>query len=97
MHPDKKAILIFVFLTSSFFHLLIKQKPDVRVKIIPLATFFFTGSSIKHLQHPIPHHEINVCSQSHNFANELINKFESLYASRLHSQLVFLSQLMYCN
>ena len=32
----KNAILIFLFLTSSYFHLLIKQKPYVRVKIIPL-------------------------------------------------------------
>ena len=36
----KNAILIFLFLASSFFHLLIKQKSDVRVKIIPLAIFF---------------------------------------------------------
>ena len=36
---SKNAILIFLFLTSSFFHLLIKQKPDVRVKIIPLVIF----------------------------------------------------------
>ena len=33
---NKNAILIFLFLPSLFFHLLIKQKPDVRVKIIPL-------------------------------------------------------------
>ena len=38
---NKNAILIFLFLTRSLFHLLIKQKPDVRVKIIPLAIFFF--------------------------------------------------------
>ena len=62
---SKNAILIFLFLTSSFFHLLMKQKPDVRVKIIPLAIFFFVGSYVKNLQHPTPHHEINVCSQSH--------------------------------
>ena len=37
---NKNAILIFLFLTSSFFQLLIKQKPDVRAKIIPLAFFF---------------------------------------------------------
>ena len=56
---NKNAILIFLFLASSFFHLLIKQKPD------PLAIFFFIGSYVKHLQHPTPHHEINVCSRSH--------------------------------
>ena len=96
---NKNAILIFLFLTSSFFHLLIKQKPDVRVKIIPLAIFFFIGSSVKHLQRPTPHHDINVCSRSHFFTTELINKFKSLYTSHLHSQLVFLSvlQLMYRN
>ena len=38
---NKNTILIFLFLTSSFFHLLIKQKPHVRVKIIPLAIFSF--------------------------------------------------------
>ena len=37
----KNAILVFLFLASSFFHFLIKQKPDVRVKIIPLNFFFF--------------------------------------------------------
>ena len=70
------AILVFLFLTSSFFHLLIKQKPDVRVKIIPLKIFFFLGSYVRHLQHATPHHEINVCSRSHFFTIELINKFE---------------------
>ena len=29
---NKNAIFMFLFLTSSFFHLLIKPKPDVRVK-----------------------------------------------------------------
>ena len=62
---NKNAILIFLFLTRSIFHLLIKQKPDVRVKIIPLAIFFFVGSYVKHLPHPTPHHEINVCRRSH--------------------------------
>ena len=61
---NKNAILVFLFLTSSFFHLLIKQKPDVRVKIIPLTIFFFLGSYVRHLQHATPYHEINVCSQS---------------------------------
>ena len=37
---NKNAILVFLFLTSAFFHLLIKQKLGVRVKIIPLAIFF---------------------------------------------------------
>ena len=88
---NKNAISIFLFLTSSFFHLLIKQNPDIRVKIIPLAIFSFIGSHVKNLQPPTPHHEINVCSQSHFFTIELINKFESLYTSHLHSQSVFLS------
>ena len=86
-------------MTSSFFHLLIKQKPDVRVKIIPLKIFFFFGSYVSHLQHATPYHKINVCSRSHFFTIELINKFEPLYTSHLHSQSVFLSvsQLMYQN
>ena len=96
---NKNAILIFLFLTSSFFHLLMKQKPNVGVKIIPLAIFFFIGSCVRHLQHPAPHHEINVCNQSHFFTIGLINKFEFLYTSHLHSQPVFLSisQFMYRN
>ena len=64
---NKNAILIFVFLTSSFFHLLIKSKPDGRAKIIQLATFFFTGCSVKHLQRLTPHYDINVCTPSHTF------------------------------
>ena len=96
---NNNAILVFLFLTSSFFHLLIKQKPDVRVKIIPLKIFFFLGSYVRHVQHATPYDEINVCSRSHFFTIELINKFESLYTSHLHLQSVFLSvsQLMYCN
>ena len=79
--------------------MLIKQKPSVSVKIIPLTIFFFLGSYVRHLQHATPYHEINVCSRSHLIRIELINKFESLYTSHLQSQLVFLSvsQLMYCN
>ena len=94
---NKNALLIFLFLTSSFFHLLIKKNSDVRVKIILLAIFFFIASSVKHLQRSTPHHDINVCSRSHFFTIELINKFESLYTSHLHLQSVFLSvsQLMY--
>ena len=46
---NNSAILVFLFLTSSFFHLLIKQKPNVRVKIIPLTIFFFLGSSVRKL------------------------------------------------
>ena len=88
---NNNAILVFLFLTSSFFHLLMKQKPDVRVKIIPLTIFFFLGSYVRHVQHATPYHEINVCSRSHFFTIELINKFESLYTSHLHSQSVFLS------
>ena len=95
---NKNAILVFLFLTSSFFHLLIKQKPDVRVKIFPL-TIFFLGSYVRHLQHATLYHEINICSRSHFFTIELINKCESLYTSHLHSQTVFLlvPQLMYRN
>ena len=85
------AILVFLFLTSSFFHLLIKQKPDVRVKIIPLKIFFFLGSYVRHIQYATPYHEINVCNQSHSFTIELINKFESLCTSHLNSQSVFLA------
>ena len=59
---NKNAILIFLFLTRSFFHYLIKPKPNVRVKIIPLAVFFFIGCSVKHLQHPTLYHDIHVCS-----------------------------------
>ena len=96
---NKNAILVFVFLTSSFFHLLIKQKPDVRVKIIPLTILFFLGSYVRHLQHAAPYHKINACSRSHFFTIELINNFEYLHTSHLHSQLIFLSvsQLMYRN
>ena len=47
---NKNAILIFLFLTSSFFHLLI------------FSIFFFVGSYVKDIQHPTPDHEINVCS-----------------------------------
>ena len=96
---NKNGILIFLSLTSSFFHLLVKQKPDVRVKIISLVISFFIGSSVKQLQRPTPHHKINICSRLHFFTIELINKFESLYTSHLHSQSVFLSvsQLMYRN
>ena len=61
---NKNAILILLLLTSSIFHLLIKQKPDAKVKIIPLELFFFIGNSVKHLQHPTPRHNINVCSRS---------------------------------
>ena len=50
---NKNPILTFLFLTSSFFQLLIKQKPDFRVKIIPLAIFFFIGSYVKNIQHPM--------------------------------------------
>ena len=37
---NNNAILMFLFLARSFFHLLIKQKPDVRVKIVLLTIFF---------------------------------------------------------
>ena len=96
---NNNAILVFLFLTSSFFHLLMKQKPDVRVKIVPLTIFFFLESYVRHVQHATSYDEINVCSQSHFFIIELINKFESLHTSHLHSQSVFLSvsQLMYRN
>ena len=35
----ERMILIFLLLPSSIFHLMIKQKPEVRIKIIPLAIF----------------------------------------------------------
>ena len=57
------SILVFIFLTSSFFHLLIKQKPDVRVKIIPLTIFYYLGSSVEHVLYATPYHEVSVCSQ----------------------------------
>ena len=44
---NNNAILVFLFLTSSFFHLLIKQKPDVRVKIISLTIFFLSWKLCK--------------------------------------------------
>ena len=53
---NKNAFLVFPFLTSSFFHLLIKQKPDGRVKIILLAFFLFLGSYVRHIQHATPYH-----------------------------------------
>ena len=62
---NKNAILVFLFLTSSFSHLLIKQKPDVRVKIIPLTILFFLGSYARHIQHAAPDHKADACSRSH--------------------------------
>ena len=44
---NKNAILVFLILTSLFFHLLLKQKPNVRVKIIPLAIFFLSWKLCK--------------------------------------------------
>ena len=64
---NNNAILVFLFLTSSFFQLLIKQEPDVRVKIISLTIFFFLGSYVRHVRYATPYDEINVCSQSHFF------------------------------
>ena len=71
----------FCFWQVHFFHLLIKPKPDVRVKIIPLAIFFFVGYSLEYFQCPTSHRDINVCSQLPFFAFELIKKFGSLYIS----------------
>ena len=95
----KNTILIFLFLTSSFFHVLTKQKLDGRFKIILLVPFFFIGCSLKHLQCPTPHNDINVCNKSQFFTIELINRSESLYTSHLHMQPVFLSvsQIVYHN
>ena len=64
---NNNAILIFLFLTSSYFHLLIKQKLDVRVKFILLIIFFFLGSYVRHVQHATLHHKMNVCSRSYFF------------------------------
>ena len=44
---NNNAILIFLFLTSSYFHLLIKQKLDVRVKFILLIIFFLSWKLCK--------------------------------------------------
>ena len=74
----------FLFLTRSFFHLIIKKNPDVKIKIIPLPIFFFIGYSIKHLQPTKPHQGINVYSSSQFLTIELINKFESLCTCQLH-------------
>ena len=64
---NNNANLIFLFLKSSCFHLLIKQKPDVRVNIIPLAIVFFVGSYVKNLQHPTPHHETTMFAADRTF------------------------------
>ena len=56
---NKNTILVFLFLTSSFFHFLINEKPDVRVKIILLTIFFYLESHVRHLEHAAPYHEIN--------------------------------------
>ena len=68
-----------------------KQKPDARIKITPLVIFFFIAYFVQHLQPTSPHQEINVCSRSQFFTVELINKFESLYTSKMHWQSVFQS------
>ena len=83
--------MIFLFLTGSFSHLPIKQKPDVRIKTITQIIFFFIGYSVKHLQPTAPYQETNVCSRSQFFTIKLINKFESLYTSQLHLQTIFQS------
>ena len=61
--------------------------------------YFLSWKLCSTSSHTTPYHEINVCSRSHFFSIELINKFESLYTSHLHLQSVFLSvpQLMYRN
>ena len=64
---NKNTILLILFLTCLFFNLPIKQKPDVRVKIIQLTILFFLGSCVRHLQHANPYHETNVCSRTHSF------------------------------
>ena len=75
----RMLFLHFLFLWSSFFHFLIKQK-------LSPSNFFFISYSVKHLQRPAPHLQLMAF-----FTNKLINKFESLYTSHLHSQSVFLS------
>ena len=81
---NENIILIVLRFASSLFHLPIKQKPDVRIKIIPLVIYFMTGYSM-------PYQGFNVCSRSQFFTVELMNKFESLYTSKMHLQTVFLS------
>ena len=81
---NENIILIVLHFASSLFHLPIKQKPDVRIKIIPLVIYFLTGYSM-------PYQDFNVCSRSQFFTVELMNKFESLYTSKMHLQTVFLS------
>ena len=39
-----------LFLTSLLFHLLITEKPDVRMKIIQVEVFFLIDYSVKYLQ-----------------------------------------------
>ena len=69
---SKDAIFIFLFLTSSFFRLVIKPKPDGRIRNIALVFFFFIVSSLKHLQRPT-----SMLAADHIFLplNWLINQF----------------------
>lgn len=72
---NENIILIILVFTSSLFHLLVKQKPDVIAKLIPLVIFFFVGCSIKHLQYNAPYQDINACIRSRFFAIELKNSY----------------------
>lgn len=40
----------FVLFLTATIYLRMKQKPDARIKIVPLAMFFVIGYSVKHIQ-----------------------------------------------
>ena len=87
---NENIILIFRFLTSSFLRLLKNEKPDVRIGIITLVIFFFTGYSVKDLQANLPYQDINVCSRSQFFIMKLINKFKLFCIYQLHLQSILM-------
>ena len=84
-------MLVMMAITVS--ELMNKSKPGSNGsnKNAILIFLFFTS--------PAPYDNMGVCSRSHFFTIEMINKFESLYTSPLHLQSVFLSvsQLVYRN
>ena len=59
-------------LTSLFFHLLVKQNPDVRIKIIPLAMFSFIGYSVKYFKTSKPYkdNQSQSITVDHSFSQE---------------------------
>ena len=60
----KEHYLHIPVLTSLLRHFLIKQKTDVRMKIIPREIFFFIVCSVKPLQPTTAYQYINECSQT---------------------------------